>query len=175
MDNEQWVPIKGYEGYYEISSYGRVKSLARRNRNIDMILVPVKYGKGNRYRAISLSVMGKIKKCYIHRLVATAFIPNPRMYREVNHLDGVPTNNNVNNLEWCDKRHNHLHAYAMGLQKPMVGEDVSTHVFTEREVLFLRYIKGLYPSIKNKDVAKFYGVAFVSVEKIWKGTSWKHI
>ena len=172
--NEEWKAIEGYEDYYHISNKGRVKSLKRRNRGIDMMMTPMKGGAGGRYRAISLSVGGKIKKQYVHRLVAKAFIPNPTGYREVNHLDGNPSNNIVINLEWCDKRHNHLHAYAIGLQRPIVGEDVHTHIFTEREVRFLRYIKGLYPQIKNSEIAKFYGTSWRAVENVWIGKTWKH-
>ena len=172
---EEWKAIAGYEQYYHISNYGRVKSLKRRNRNVDMLMSPIKGGGGGKYRAVSLSVSGKIKKQFVHRLVATAFLPNPQSYREVNHLDGDPSNNIVTNLEWCDKRHNHLHAYATGLQKPIIGEDVSTHIFTEREVQFMRYIKGIYPHIKNSDVASFYGCSWRAVENVWIGKTWKHI
>ena len=172
---EEWMEIDGYEGYYMVSNHGRVKSLARRNRGVDMIMTPCKAATGGRYRCVSLSVKGKIKKFLIHRLVAKAFIPNPKGYLEVNHLDGVPSNNNVTNLEWCDKRHNHLHAYAIGLQKPKRGEDVHTHKLTEREVKFLRYIKGLYPQIKSIDIQRFYDLSWVGVERIWTGKTWKHI
>jgi hypothetical protein len=172
---EEWKEIEGYEQYYKISNKGRVMSLKRSNRGVDMIMSPIKGGGGGKYRAISLSVKGKIKKQFVHRLVAKAFIPNPQGYREVNHLDGVPDNNVATNLEWCDKRHNHLHAYAIGLQKPIIGEDVSTHIFTEREVLFMRYIKGLYPHVKNSDIASFYGCSWRAVENVWIGKTWKHI
>ena len=172
---EEWKPIDGYEEFYHVSNVGMVKTLKRRNRKVDMVMTPCKAGAGGRYRCVSLSVNGKIKKQLIHRLVAKAFIPNPSGYAEVNHLDGNPSNNNVSNLEWCDKRHNHLHAYAIGLQKPIVGENVNTHIFTEREVLFLRYIKGLYPHIKNSDIAKFYGTPWVTIENIWTLKTWKHI
>lgn len=140
-----------------------------------MLMTPIKGGGAGKYRAVSLSVSGKIKKQFVHRLVAKAFIPNPNGYLEVNHLDGNPSNNQVDNLEWCDKRHNHLHAYAIGLQKPTVGEAVHTHKLTEREVKFLRYIKGLYPQIKSSDVQKFYGISWRGVENIWTVKTWKHI
>lgn len=172
---EEWKDVDGYEGYYKISNQGRVMSIKRLNRGVDMIMSPMIGGGGGRYRAISFSVKGKIKKYFIHRLVAKAFIPNPALYREVNHLDGNPSNNCVENLEWCDKRHNHLHAYATGLQKPIVGEDVSTHIFTEREVKFIRYIKGIHPYIKNSDIASFYGCSWLAIENIWTNKTWKHI
>jgi hypothetical protein len=173
---EEWKGIDGYETLYEVSSLGRVRSTCRPGkRHTPYILSPLKAGGGGKYRKISINVGGKCKSRYIHRLVAFAFLPNPNGYLEVNHLDGVPSNNVVTNLEWCDKRHNHLHAYAIGLQKPITGEDVHTHVFTEREALFLRYIKGIYPQIRNIDIAKFYGVSWRAVENIWIGKTWKHL
>lgn len=171
---EIWKEIEGYEGYYKVSNQGRIMSLARKNRGVDMVMTPIKGGGGGKYRAVSLSVKGKIKKQFVHRLVAKAFIPNPMGYLEVNHLDGEPSNNMVTNLEWCDKRHNHLHAYAVGLQKPIVGEAVHTHKLTEREVKFLRYIKGLYPQIQSSDIQKFYEISWRGVENIWTGKTWKH-
>jgi hypothetical protein len=86
----------------------------------------------------------------------------------------IMNKDNYGTLEAC-KRHNHLHAYAIGLQKPIIGEDVSTHIFTEREVLFMRYIKGLYPHVKNSDIASFYGCSWRAVENVWIGKTWKHI
>jgi hypothetical protein len=172
---EEWKPVEGYEEYYQVSNMGRVKSLRRKNRGIDMIMTPVKAATKGRYRSVSLSVQGHIKKQLIHRLVAQAFIPNPVGYLEVNHLDGNPANNVVSNLEWCDKRHNHLHAYAIGLSKPIRGEDSHFHKLTEREVKFLRYLKGLYPQIKSIDVQRFYDLSWVGVERIWTGRTWKHI
>jgi hypothetical protein len=171
---EEWKSIDGYEAYYQVSNMGRVKSLKRSNRGVDMVMTPAKAATGGRYRSISLSVKGRIKKQLIHRLVAKAFIPNPHGYLEVNHIDGIPSNNIVTNLEWCDKRHNHLHAYAIGLQKPVVGEKVHTHKFTEREVKFLRYIKGLYPQIKASDIQKFYDISWRGVENVWTRKTWKH-
>jgi len=172
---EEWKDVDGYEGYYQVSNLGNVKSLKRRNRGVDMIMSPIKGGGGGKYRAVSFSVSGKIRKFFVHRLVAKAFIPNPNGYSEVNHIDGKPVHNAANNLEFCDKRHNHLHAYAIGLQKPIIGEDVSTHIFTEREVKFIRYIKGVYPHIKNSDIASFYGCSWRAIENVWTGKTWKHI
>lgn len=172
---EEWKEVEGYESYYHVSNKGRVKSLKRKNRDTDMIMKPIKSGAGGRYRSVSFSVKGKVTKRFIHRLVAKAFIPNPTCYNEVNHIDGVPSNNTVDNLEWCDKRHNILHAYAIGLRKPITGEDVSTHVFTEREVKFMRYIKGIYPHIKNSDIASFYGCSWRAVENVWAVKTWRGI
>ena len=107
---EIWRPIEGYEGLYEISSYGRVKSLEKyrfNNGGIQLlkekIMKPLDY---NGYKNVNLWKNGSKKKEYVHRLVAKSFIPNPDNLREVNHKDENPSNNMVENLEWCDHRYN---------------------------------------------------------------------
>ena len=107
---EIWRPIEGYEGLYEISSYGRVKSLERYRSNNggiqllkERIMNPLDY---NGYKNVLLWKNGSKKKEYVHRLVAKAFIPNPDNLKEVNHKDENPSNNMVENLEWCNHRYN---------------------------------------------------------------------
>ena len=81
--NEQWKPVEGYEGLYEISNLGRVKSLNYNRTGVEKVLKPE-----------------------IHRLVSTAFIPNPLGLPEVNHKDENPSNNVVGNIEWCNRLYN---------------------------------------------------------------------
>ena len=101
---EEWRDIKGYEGLYQVSSLGRVKSLNYRHTNREKIL---KYGKNNRgYLHVNLCKKGTIKSFQIHRLVAESFIFNPNNYKEVNHKDENKQNNRVDNLEWCDRKYN---------------------------------------------------------------------
>ena len=109
---EEWKSIPGYEGLYEVSSYGRVKSLEisyiKKNGVMDhkpeIILRPKNNGTG--YFTVCL-YKNKIHKYYlIHRLVAQAFIPNPDNLSEVNHKDEDKSNNRVENLEWCDHKYN---------------------------------------------------------------------
>lgn len=96
---EFWKDIKGYEGLYQISNSGNVKSL-RTNK----ILKTNMNNCG--YKQVILSYKGKIKSKRIHRLVAEAFIPNPNNYQQVNHKDENKINNEANNLEWCDCKYN---------------------------------------------------------------------
>ena len=96
--DEIWLNIMGYEGQYQVSNTGYIRSI-KRNR----ILKPTNI---NGYLQISLSNQGKIKKCLIHRLVAEAFLPNPNNLSQVHHKDENTFNNNVNNLEWCNVTYN---------------------------------------------------------------------
>ena len=101
---EIWKPINGYEGLYEISSYGRVKSLCagRWHTTIIRKLVPDKDG----YMTVLLKKDGKYTNLKVHRLVAMAFLPNPDNCREVNHKDEDKANNRIENLEWCSRQYN---------------------------------------------------------------------
>lgn len=94
---EEWRPIVGYEGLYEVSNLGRV-------RRASWKIVHGTDFKG--YRRINLTKDGKQKTFLIHRLVAEAFIPNEHEYRVINHKDECPSNNCIDNLEWCTQKHN---------------------------------------------------------------------
>ena len=112
---EEWKPVSGYEGLYEVSNLGRVKTLA--------------HGKGsnNHYKTGTLTKKGYLlvqfwkgnqrKGLYIHRIVANAFLPNPQNLPQVNHKDGDKTNNKVDNLEWCTNSENQIHAVDTRLRK----------------------------------------------------------
>ena len=101
---EIWKDIKGYEGLYQVSNKGRVKSLNYRRTGKEGILKgkPDKDG----YLRVGLCKNKKQKPFYIHRLVAKAFLPNPNNLPEVNHIDENKENNHVENLEWCDRKYN---------------------------------------------------------------------
>ena len=108
---EIWKPIKNYESSYQVSNLGRIKRIYK-NRP-EKILKPVKGSFGYLYHSISST--GKSKTIRLHRIVAESFIPNPKNYPEVNHIDGNKENNLPSNLEWCTRSHNMKHAYCKGL------------------------------------------------------------
>lgn len=114
MDNmeEIWKDIKGYEGLYQVSNFGRVKSLDRwaeqKNRKSRFIKGVMKKQHINKsgYLTVGLCKDSKGTHYLVHRLVADAFIPNVENLSEVNHKDEVKTNNCVDNLEWCNHYYN---------------------------------------------------------------------
>lgn len=117
-DNEKWLPIKGYEIYYEVSNMGRVRSKTRTisdNRCTrifhEHMLTPTKHNGKQPYYYVSLSKNGKIAKQFVHRLVAEAFIENPLHKEQVNHKNGNVLDNRVDNLEWVTNSENTQHAY----------------------------------------------------------------
>ena len=107
---EEWRPVKGYEGLYEVSNMGRVKSL-----HASQSIIMKQATKNDGYVQVNLSKDGVPSKKYVHRLVATAFVRNPNNYEFVNHKDGNKKNNTVDNLEWCTSSYNMRHAYRNGL------------------------------------------------------------
>ena len=96
---ELWKDIKGYEGLYQVSTEGNVRSCNWRNRGFTRNLFLKVHNKG--YHQVELVKDGKKKTFLVHRLVAETFLPNVNGYSIVNHIDEVKTNNNVENLEWC--------------------------------------------------------------------------
>lgn len=119
---EIWKDIKGYEGLYQVSNLGNVKSLKRWIRQYndyiekEKILKPCVNSVG--YYIVVLYKNKKKKNFYLHKLIAEAFIPNPNNYPQINHIDGNKRNNDINNLEWCTQSYNMIHAFKIGLEKP---------------------------------------------------------
>ena len=107
---EIWRPVKEYEGYYEVSNLGRVRSIDRvvvdTVRNCERLLkgkVLIQRDNSNGYKGVMFCKEHKLYNKYVHRLVAEAFLPNQDDLPQVNHKDEDKSNNRVDNLEWCDR------------------------------------------------------------------------
>jgi len=122
MENDIiWLPIAEYHNFYEVSSNGLVRSLDRRIKSATgqfrlvkgRTLIPRNNGCG--YHFVTLCKNGETRNYYVHRLVASAFVPNEGQKNYVNHIDGNPINNKVKNLEWVNHSENVSHAYQTNL------------------------------------------------------------
>jgi len=120
---EIWKDIPGYEGYYQVSNKGNIKSLERQKKSgqgyfyrKERILKKILMSTG--YHFVHLCKGKNIKMTSCHRLMATAFIPNPENKPQINHKNGNKTDNRLENLEWVTRKENAKHAYDNGLTKP---------------------------------------------------------
>jgi hypothetical protein len=126
--NEMWMDIEDFEGLYQVSNLGRIKSLYRvncQNKVIEEKFLTI-FDNGHGYKKVHLTKNGKHKDKYVHRLVCGAFIPNPENKKEVNHKDGIKSNNLVGNLDWVTPSENQKHASMAGLHEPfpiLTGKD----------------------------------------------------
>ena len=120
---EIWKDIPNYEGLYQASNLGRIRSLPRKGTRTKEWHI-LKYNTKNQkhYCHIGLCKNGKSKTISLHRLIATTFIPNPNNLPQVNHKDGNKENNNVNNLEWVTNQENMIHSYKTGLRENSIKE-----------------------------------------------------
>ena len=119
--NEEWRDIQGFEGLYQISNHGRVKSMSNRSNHKDEMIMKQSMVQG--YCQITLTKDGIQKAFKVHRLVANAFLNNPLNLPEVNHINGIKTDNKVCNLEWITALGNARHAHATGLARAQKGSE----------------------------------------------------
>jgi hypothetical protein len=159
---ELWKEIQGFERY-SVSTLGRV----RNNEN-----ATIRKGTlNNGYWAVTFGVGTKKKKNFrVHRLMAQAFIPNPNNLPQVNHIDGIKTNNILSNLEWCTPSYNLIHANKMGNHNPKRGEESGVAILTEELVLQIK--KELASGKSAYAIAKRLGIGQGSIYGIKYGKSW---
>ena len=132
MEQEQWKPIQGTEGKYEVSNVGHVKTNGKRPG----LLTLTKQPKGYLYAMIEYPD-GKKKNCRVHRLVAEYFLPNPDNLPCINHIDGNKLNNHIDNLEWCTYQYNMQHAVRTGLTHPHQWTDEERKQISERNRAYM--------------------------------------
>jgi hypothetical protein len=165
---EVWMNIAGYDGLYEVSNLGNVKSLNRTviykdGRTWDVkerILKQCNTTKG--YLFVNLSKNAKSYPHKVHQLVAVAFIPNPENKPQVNHKDTIKTNNPATNLEWINNSGNQIHAVINGTRG------------TKLQVSDVIFIKQ-HPEIPTKDLANTLNVCCSTIVQIRSGNTWNHV
>ena len=135
---EVWKNVVGYEGLYQVSNLGNVRSVDRNIFNGKTLAkkrgkTMKSYVVRNGYVSTRLSKNGEVKNCLVHRLVAMAFIPNPNNLPQVNHKDENKQNNHVDNLEWCDRLYNNNYGTAKARHSASKKENPPNAILYEYE------------------------------------------
>ncbi len=179
---EYWKLVPGYENY-EISSYGRLKTLYRevvKPHPCNKTICTYRYKERITYGSVdpsskrfvcSLSKDGKVKHFLVSRLVLTVFVGNPPKGMLCCHNNGNPFDNNLNNLRWDSPKSNAKDTLEHGTRKK--GIQIHTAKLTEDDIYTIRSIsprRGLY-----KELAKYYNVNWDTIRRIIKRRSWKHL
>lgn len=172
LPHEEWRDVIGYEGLYQISNLGRVKSFKRDKRRI----LRAHIDWHGEYFMVALYKNNKSKLSRVHILVAKAFIPNDDKKPFVNHMDGNKQNNIANNLEWVTQSENQKHAYKLGLMRARRGTESSCSEMTEDEVRYIRenYIPR-HREFGAKALAKKFNRGITTIRHIINNDTYKNV
>jgi hypothetical protein len=179
---EIWRPVAGWEGAYEVSNCGGVRSCPRIIQMRDgrsrpargSVLVPWRSVKG--YLKVALSRPGNSRGMFVHRLVAMAFLPNPLGLPQVNHIDCDRANSHVSNLEWVTASQNNKHAFAVGRLRPPTdrrGGDINGARLTEAMVIQARAMRR--DGVSCYQIARTLGVHRSTIDDVVSGHTWAHV
>ena len=166
----EWRPVRGYEGFYEVSDEGAVKRVKDACGTRAGRICGQSENRG--YRRVALSMNGTVKRTgLVHQLVAEAFIcPRPTPNHTVNHINGIKSDNRPCNLEWATQAENEAHALRIGL-KPR-GERLAAAKLTDGHVRAIRLLKGL---ATQREIGKMFGVSKTVIGLIHRDQSWTHV
>ena len=175
---ERWKHVVGYEGYYNVSNLGQVKTLRRKYIGKDGRKRVVKErilsspSIGNKYVKVTLHKDGVNKTYRVHQLVATAFIPNPQGKPHINHRDGIKYNNIVDNLHWCTPGENQAHAIEMGLLD-LKGERSHYAKLKEADVIEICTLLDL--GVSCRELSEIFKLHPETIRNIKVGNTWNHL
>lgn len=171
MNKEVFKDIPGYEGLYQISNFGKVKSLPRKENHFKEKVLTVRLDRGG-YPVTFFRYKTKGKWIKIHRAIAMAFINNPLCKEVVNHIDGDKQNYNILNLEWVTDRENKDHAMTNRLYA--AGEKNNGAKLKEEQV---KEIRELYKTKKLtiRELSQKFDISWCSVQRITSYSNWKYI
>lgn len=178
MDVEHWMPVVGYEDRYEVSNLGRIRSLerysthrnGRRNFLKQRFLNP--WVRRDGYLGVDLYENGKSKSFLAHRLILIAFIGMRVGKKECNHINGLKTDNRLENLEWVTRSENNLHSCRVLGHR--LGEKNWCAKLNEKQVIRIRreYSNG---GVTHLDLARKYRVSKSSIRAVVNRKTWRHI
>ena len=164
---EEWRDIQGYEGYYQVSNLGRIKSIRFNKEKI----LTIQHDKDG-YCTVGLTKNNKLKLCKVHRLVCKTFFNNSKNKPQVNHINGIKNDNRAENLQWCTCKENMKHGWKTGLYKSKKGSKHGNSKLTEKEVIEIRELSKIKT---RKQIAKKYKISYSNVGAIINNKLWKHI
>lgn len=169
---EVWKPVVGYEGLYEVSSYGNVRRHESSQRYAWLGRTRQANPNHQGYLQLELS-KGNVKTTYkVHKLVALAFLgPRPEGY-SINHKDGVKQNNHASNLEYVTPKENTHHAYKLGLRTGNFGAANGSTKLTAEQV---EEILTLKDRMAQRKIAERFGVHRSTITKVFAGRTWKNL
>lgn len=175
MNEEIWKEIEGYESKYLISNMGRIRVLLNNSKPCDYIKNQYLCKKGYK-RTTLINSEGKVKTIRVHRIVANTFIDKVENKEQVNHINGIKTDNRVENLEWVNNTENQRHAWELGLVQSKKGSSNRTSKLTECQVLEIRSLRSRDgEGMKLKELSQLYGVSETKISRIVRYLDWKHI
>jgi hypothetical protein len=170
VNTENWTPVAGYEGIYEVSNWGRVKRVrAANSTTVGRILKLYVNGCYGHLQA-HLCTGGRCRHMLVHRLVLEAFVGPCPVGQECRHLDGNPANNNVENLAWGTRTENQADRVRHGTSSR--GEQSVLAKLTEDDVREIRRLLG--QGLTQTKISSLFGVSRVTISKIKLGKLWAH-
>ena len=173
---EIWKDIVGYEGIYQVSDLGKVKSLQKKIPHLGsyrIINESILKGSITEYGYIVYKLGGKLngRMYFGHRLVAKNFLGIVNEKNVVNHKNGIKTDNRLENLEWCTQLENVIHSYKMGLSNNY-GEKNGNNILTTEQAIKIKYHLS---HLSQKQIAEIYNIKQNTVSQIKNGIRWKNI